>query len=138
MIDKYKNIIDLKHFDPKYHTRMPMANRSAQFAPFAALTGFGEAINEAGRAVDKRIELTEDEMTLINDKINYLIENKSSKIEVNIVYFVPDKKKIGGTYQTICGVIRRIDAEKNCIVLNTKHKILIKNIYNIVGNVFNE
>lgn len=43
---KYADIIDLPHYEPKHHPRMPMMARAAQFAPFAALTGYNEAIDE--------------------------------------------------------------------------------------------
>ena len=46
MNDNYDDIINLPHPVSKTHPQMPMANRAAQFAPFAALTGYGEAINE--------------------------------------------------------------------------------------------
>ena len=45
----YDDIINLPHYEPKHHPRMPMWNRAAQFAPFAALTGYGDAIKDTAQ-----------------------------------------------------------------------------------------
>ena len=50
---EYESIINLPHYEPKHHHRMPMSSRAAQFAPFAALSGHEEALKETAR---KRIE----------------------------------------------------------------------------------
>ncbi len=42
----YDDIIHLPHYEPKHHARMPMWNRAAQFAPFAALSGYEAALEE--------------------------------------------------------------------------------------------
>ncbi len=49
MKDTYDDIINLPHYEPKYHPRMSMQSRAAQFAPFAALTGHDAAIKETSR-----------------------------------------------------------------------------------------
>ena len=59
MNGKYSDIIDHPHYEPKIHPRMSMLNRAAQFSPFAALTGYGEAISETAKVVEERI-LAED------------------------------------------------------------------------------
>ena len=43
-MDNYDDIINLPHHVSKRHPQMPMGNRAAQFAPFAALTGYEDAI----------------------------------------------------------------------------------------------
>ena len=45
----YADIIDLPHYEPKHHPRMSMWSRAAQFAPFAALTGYEDAIQESAK-----------------------------------------------------------------------------------------
>ena len=47
----YDDIIDLPHHVSKRHRPMSMLNRAAQFAPFAALTGYDDAINGASHIV---------------------------------------------------------------------------------------
>lgn len=51
---KYDDIIDLPHYEPKYHKRMNKNQRAAQFAPFSALTGFAEKINEASKITERK------------------------------------------------------------------------------------
>ena len=46
---KYENIINLPHHVSKRHPQMSLWNRAAQFAPFAALTGYNEAIKEESK-----------------------------------------------------------------------------------------
>ena len=50
----YADIIDLPHHVSKRHPQMSMLNRAAQFAPFAALTGYDAAINEAKEQQEQR------------------------------------------------------------------------------------
>ena len=56
-MENYDNIINLPHYEPKHHPRMSMWSRAAQFAPFAALTGFGAAIQETNRLTEERIDV---------------------------------------------------------------------------------
>ena len=57
MRNDYDDIINLPHYEPKHHPRMSMWNRAAQFAPFAALTGYDDAIREvAGKGQGARSE----------------------------------------------------------------------------------
>lgn len=55
MTDKYDDIINLPHPTSKKHPRMPMINRAAQFSPFAALTGYDDAIQDTERQVEKEM-----------------------------------------------------------------------------------
>ena len=48
----YDDIIDLPHWDPKRHQRMSLQDRAAQFAPFAALTGFEGVIENTSEKVN--------------------------------------------------------------------------------------
>ena len=53
---KYGDILNLPHHVSETHPPMPIADRAAQFAPFAALTGYKEAIEETERLAEKKIE----------------------------------------------------------------------------------
>ena len=68
MREKYDDIIDLPHPNPRNHIRMKVSSRAAQFAPFAALTGHSEAIMEFARLTDEKIELDESMKSSINKK----------------------------------------------------------------------
>lgn len=93
---KYDAIIDHPHHVSKVHPQISMINRAAQFSPFAALAGYDAAIEETARLTDRRIELTEAEAAEIGKKLAGLKRGD----EVELTWFVPDKKKAGGRYVT--------------------------------------
>jgi len=107
-MNDYSDIINLPHYEPK-HPRMSRYQRAAQFAPFAALTGYEEEIKEVSRTTNKRIEYNEELYQELNNTINYLLTIIDNKPFIEITYFVPDQKKSGGEYLTKQGNIKRID-----------------------------
>ena len=107
-MNEYKDIINLPRFEPKYHQRMTIYNRSAQFAPFAALTGYEDAIIETSRLTDEKIELDDNIKENINMKLLDIKDNINT-IEVKILYFKKDNKKKGGEYLEHIGKIKKID-----------------------------
>ena len=111
---KYDDIINLPHHVSDYHKPMPMANRAAQFAPFAALSGYEDAIYETSRLTEAFKELSDDEKNLLSRKLNYAIENLSL---TEITYFVPDKTKAGGSYKRVIGKIKKWDEYENILVM---------------------
>ena len=94
--DKYKDIINLPHHTSSKHPRMSIQNRAGQFAPFAALNGYSDAVKETARLTDDRIDLDDSIKLILNDKLNYLVSTKD--ILAKFIYFVYDKKKKGGKY----------------------------------------
>ena len=80
---------------------MPVSDRAAQFAPFAALTGYDEAVAETARLTDSKIELGEDRAADINDKLCMLRDRLYERPEAEVTYFVPDGRKSGGSYVTL-------------------------------------
>lgn len=133
---KYDSIINLEHYKSKKHPPMSLYARSAQFAPFAALTGYEEAVLETSREVDKRIELDEELKSILDSKIQMLSKQIKKKHEVVLTYFVPDLNKYGGAYISVTGVIKKIDSYKKIIVLEDKTEIPIAEIIDISGDVF--
>ena len=111
---KYDDIINLPHHVSDYHKPMPMANRSAQFAPFAALSGYEDAIYETSKLTEAFKELSDDEKNLLSRKLYYAISNFSL---TEITYFVPDKTKTGGSYKSVIGRIKKWDEYDNTLVL---------------------
>lgn len=103
---EYDDIIDLPRPKSK-HEPMPMSDRAAQFSPFAALTGYGDAIDETARLTDARIELSEEERAELDYKQQHLSTLDSPM--VTVTYFVPDSRKSGGAYVTHTGVLKRVD-----------------------------
>jgi len=116
-MNNYNDIINMPHHESNVYKRMPTTNRAAQFAPFAALTGYEDAIEETGRTTTERKELDEYLKAEINDKINYLAHSNEF-IKVKITHFVPDLRKKGGEYVKQTGTIRKVDSNKKTIVLD--------------------
>lgn len=135
MMDKYKDIINLPHHVSQNHKPMDKINRAAQFAPFAALVGYEEAIKEKERTVDKKIILTNDEKEKISNILSYINLNIKNEIKVSITYFIKDKVKDGGSYSIKEGIIRRIDEVNKEVIFKDKTKIKINDIYEINGEL---
>lgn len=117
----YSDIIDLPHHVSSTRPHMSRLNRAAQFAPFAALTGYGEAIEEAARLTDRRIELGEEEQDELNRKLARLARRLPTEAE--LTWFVPDAKKDGGRYVTQCVAVRQILPETAQLVLADGRRI---------------
>ena len=122
-MSKYDDIIDLPHFVSKNRKHMSNHDRAAQFAPFAALTGFGEMIIEAARLTDDFIELGEQERNELDLSINYLNENIKNTPRIRIKYYVPDKYKEGGSYIEEEVIVKRIDFVSKVLILQDNRKI---------------
>lgn len=125
---KYDDIINLPHHVSDYHKPMPIENRAAQFAPFAALNGHNEAIAETARLTESFKELSIDEKDRLSAKINYAIKNQSL---IRIIFFIPDKTKPGGKYKRIEGRIKKLCEFDNTIIINEGKIIPIEFIYAI-------
>ncbi len=109
-MEKYDQIINQdRPFDSK-HPAMSIHNRAAQFAPFDALTGFGGRIHEVSRLTDARVELAEEVKQVINDQLRLIESRINEQPLVSVTYFLPDKTKDGGSYQTITAPAVKIDA----------------------------
>lgn len=132
----YDDIINLPHYISKKHPQMSIEARSAQFAPFSALTGYDEAIKETARLTDKRIEIDDGLKIILNNKLQYVLEKIKLKPEIIFTYFVYDDKKIGGKYVEKIGVVKKIDMVEQYVMLIDKTKIPILEIINITGEIF--
>ena len=131
MSGPYDDIIDLPHPTSERHPRMPMVNRAAQFSPFAALTGYDAAVKETARHTDARVELTEEEESILDAKLQLLADRIASQAAAEFTYFEPDKKKAGGAYLSVSGIIKKIDGVTGDIVLTDGQRIPIEDILNI-------
>ena len=131
MSNKYDDIINLPHHISKKHPQMTLEARAAQFAPFAALTGYGDEIKETARFTNRRIDLDEEAKSILDNKIQIILKQMLQKPTVTITYFIPDLKKDGGKYITIFGIIKRIDKYKQVIVLEDKTEVQINEIIDI-------
>ena len=118
MSGKYDDIIDLPHPTSQNHPRMSLHDRAAQFSPFAALTGFDGVIAETGRMTDRKIELSESQKLLLDQKLTLIddvIQDGYHPV-VTVVYFVPDALKAGGSYQEFIGKVRQVEPVERKLV----------------------
>ncbi len=131
----YNDIKQLKR--PYFDGRQPMSihDRAAQFAPFAALTGFDNVIAETARAVESKIELTEDEVNKLNTDLNRLYNSLDEYPEIKLTYFIADKWKRGGIYTDKVGVVRIFDMFNRCLVFTDGERIPIDDLYEIEYNI---
>ena len=132
--NSYEDIIHLPHHQSVTRTHMSIIDRSAQFAPFSALTGHGEAMQETARITKRKMELDEQSKVLLGTKLQELIEQKSqgNDVAVEFVYFQADATKTGGEYVEKLGKLKRIDEVNRVVVLEDKTEILIDDIIGIM------
>ena len=134
---KYDDIINLPNPTPKCRPRMSALDRAAQFAPFAALTGYEAVVAEAARLTDDRLELSEDMKIILNDKMQMIVDNLDKEPFVTVRYFVPDKRKAGGAYIEVSEIVKEIDEYERCIVMTDGIKIPIEQVRAIDGELLN-
>ncbi|ETP73057.1 YolD-like protein [Lachnospiraceae bacterium JC7] len=130
VITKYGDIIDLQHSESLKHKRMSLYSRAAQFAPFAALTGYEEAIMETGRLVSEKLVLSETQKEHLDQQLQELKDHLSEQ-ELCITWFKADEKKAGGEYITTKGYVKRIDTIERKIIMADGQMISMDDVYEI-------
>ena len=128
---RYDDIINLPHHVSPTRQRMSMHDRAAQFAPFAALVGYDDAVAETARLTETRPELDEQEQRIINEKLAYIAEHINEHPEVCIKYFVPDERKSGGAIVKVSGQAKRISDADATITLADGCKIRLSDIVDL-------
>ena len=120
----YEDIIHLPHHQSATRPHMSLYDRAAQFSPFAALTGFDGVIAETSRLTDQKIELSEYERALLDQKLSRIDDElrKGNHPEITVIYFVPDPLKAGGAYEEYTGRVRSINAVEKCVVFLAENR----------------
>lgn len=129
---EYDDIINLPHHVSRKHPQMSIHDRAAQFAPFAALTGHGEAIAETARLTDRKIELDDYERLKLDEKLLILQEHIMEMPEISVTYFCPDEKKEGGKYVTITKALRKINDMERTLLMEDGMQIRIEDILDVL------
>lgn len=124
-MEGYEDIINMPHHVSKKHRPMSRSDRAAQFAPFAALTGHDEAIKETARLTENEIELDDYVKEDIDRRLRFLRDNIEKRPFADIVYFCPDKVKMGGRYIQYSGNVIKINETDNTIVFEDGYVISI-------------
>ena len=120
----YDELLYLPHPVSKKHPRMAIEKRAAQFAPFAALSGHADAVEETARITEEKLELTEER----KEQINRVLQSLLPGYNILVVYFIEDEKKEGGSYQTRTGKIKKI---QDYLLLEDDIQIPLYNLFSI-------
>lgn len=118
----YADILSLPHHVSQTRPPMPRSERAAQFAPFAALTGYGDAVQESARLTSQRIDLDEDAREELNQTLQLLsaqLRGQGFSQQIRVTFFIPDIKKAGGSYVSEDGTIRKLPSDVRAVVLET-------------------
>lgn len=134
---EYADIIDRAHPVSAKHPPMSRLNRAAQFAPFAALTGYDDLIRESERETDARTELDESGLEALDRKLVWLLR-QADPPEASFTFFVPDGKKAGGAYETAAGRPVRYDPLSRSVTLDSGETLFIDDVREIECDAFPE
>ena len=128
MSEDYKDIIDMARPVSLSRRPMPIGDRAAQFASFAALTGYEDTVEEVARITSEKIELDEYELELIDRELQYIFDRSPIKERVEMTYFIPDAHKNGGAYKTVIDTVERIDDYERIVKLSSGITVSIEQI----------
>lgn len=134
----YDDIINLPRPVSRNHRPMPRESRAAQFAPFAALTGYDDSVKEEARLTGERIELTDEQIDRLNLKTAFLTERIKERPSIKVTYFLPDEKKDGGRYVSAEGEVSHIEEVEGLLIFSDKRKIPLHEIIDIEGEIFKD
>ena len=129
---RYDDIINLPHHVSATRPKMSMHDRAAQFSPFAALTGYDDAVEETARLTDEQYELSEDTRNRLDEQLRIIADRIEEKPEIEVTHFIPDPLKEGGKYVTFKGRVRRIDEYEKKIIFSDSTEITLEYICSIV------
>ena len=143
---KYSDIINKSRPVSYRHKKMSNYERAAQFSPFAALTGYDDAIVETARLTDSRIEPDEAAINILNEKfaiLREMLNNKTYDVsdtscKVTVTYFVQDELKEGGHYERNSGYVRTIDDYDRILIMHGGKNIKIADIIDIIADIYSD
>ena len=134
-MNEYMDIINLSR-PQTTHVKLGIESRASQFSPYAALTGYGERISEVTRITNKKIELTEDDIERLSNKLNIINEHIKECPKIAITYFIKDSRKVGGKYTVKEGNVKQIDSVNKLVVFKDNSKVNMNDILSIKGDIF--
>ena len=137
-MNKYDDIINLPHHTSATRQRMSTHDRAAQFAPFAALTGYDGVIEETARLTEDEDAASDESTAILDRKLRLLNDIAVEHPYVEITYFIPDDRKSGGKYETVYGYLKMIDSNEKCIILMDRRTISFNRIRSLDSTAFND
>lgn len=135
---RYDDMLDMPHHQSGTRKHMSMEQRAAQFSPFAALTGYDEAIQESSRMTMPEIELSEEEQEVLNHRLSLLSMHVKENPEVTVTWFQEDPYKEGGSYRQKTVQVRNVDTIAGCLVLSDRSTIAFSDILGLESELFEE
>lgn len=130
-MSRYDDIINIPRWNPKSHPRMSEYERAAQFAPFAALTGYDAMVSETARLTDIQEELDEEQMLALNETLSKILERLDEHPKVCITWFKKDAHKTGGAYVETEGAVRDVELANRLVILKEGDRISLDDIASI-------
>ena len=128
---QYDDIIHLPHHQSDRHPPMPLHDRAAQFAPFAALVGYGDAVEETARFTDRKVELGDNRVEELDALLQALHGKEKELPTVRLVCFVPDKSKSGGAYVTKHLRVKKVDALRGVLIADSGEEIPLDDLVDL-------
>ena len=119
-MSKYDDIINIPRWNPKSHPRMSEYDRAAQFAPFAALTGYDAMVSETARLTDAKADLDEEQMLALNETLSIIVGRINEHPMVSVSWFRKDARKKGGEYVKTEGRVRDVDIPGRLLILKSE------------------
>lgn len=136
MSERYDDIIRLPHHVSPTRPRMSMADRAAQFSPFAALTGYDGVVRETARLTDERRAQDEYAQQALSERLALLNASLRQKPAVSVTYFVKDGRKPGGSHVTLTGTVKKIDAAARRLLMDSGAAVPMDDITALEGPLF--
>ena len=127
-MSRYDDIIDIERWNPQSHPRMCAEERAAQFAPFAALTGYDEMVSETSRLTDVKEDLDEEQTLALNKALSEVIGRIGEHPRIRVKWFRKDARKQGGAYQQTEGTVRDVDPAGRLITFREGGRISMEDI----------
>lgn len=136
MTGKYDDMLRLPHHVSASRKPIAITARAAQFAPFAALSGYDAEVQEAGRLTDRPIEPDEYEKEAMNARLQLLARHLREKWVVSLVFFQPDERKAGGAYVTRTGTVKKLYETERLLTLTDGTVIPLDDLIALDGEEF--
>lgn len=120
---KYDDIIHTPWPRPTKRARMSLEDRAAQFAPFAALTGYDAVLAETARLTQNPVFLTEESLEELNAQLRRAQARLDAQPGVRLTVYYEDENKAGGRFETVAGNLKKIDCYLGGLVLEDGREI---------------
>lgn len=120
---KYDDMIHTAWPRPTKRARMSVGDRAAQFAPFAALTGYDAVLAETARLTQNPVFLTEESLEELNAQLRRAQARLDEQPGVRLTVYYEDENKAGGRFETVVGNLKKIDCYLGGLVLTDGREI---------------